>query len=372
MWDARRLAIRFLRHTRPVSPSRTRTYSAQFGGIIDPTLPLRRRTAGAFGRWIKCATPTQIISIRTKVEKARQSIKTGRNIPSIHLKSTRITRQDLPVQVQRIPRIPRRVALILHTVILARLDLIFRNRDVMQMIRRFHERGHQTRSDVIFDMAMKQPHARIIGAESPHRVAVLVEHDGVATDGRGRNVGGVGAGPSPRVRPRALEHLVLVSVEMHGVQIFVFVVDDEFDDFAVFEDGGVGIFAIHERVRAVVPHGQGGVQRGYFLRQVGDVVDGEAGDAVDGGAREVHGYASTYGFEEGLLVVGFEGYVVEEVEGVEGFLGWEGFGFVVDEPGCGVAVPAWDGWSAGRGEQHVHVESGEDDEILAGVVFGCD
>ncbi len=76
--------------------------------------------------------------------------------------------QDLTSQVQRVPRVGSSVTLVIHSIFLARLDLVFRDLEMTEMIRSFDEGRLEARGDVVFDVAMEEPDAGIIRLESPH------------------------------------------------------------------------------------------------------------------------------------------------------------------------------------------------------------
>ncbi len=160
--------------------------------------------------------------------------------------------QNLTSQVQRVPRVGSSVTLVIHSILLARLDLVLRDFEVTEVIRSFDEGRLETRGDVVFDVAMEEPDAGIIRLESPDRVAILVQHDGVSADGCRGDVGGVCAGPDSSVRGRSFEDLELMAVEMHGVEVVMAVVDDKLDDLSVFEYEWIGIDTVDKGIGAVV------------------------------------------------------------------------------------------------------------------------
>lgn len=199
-----------------------------------------------------------------------------------------ITRQHLTVQVERIDRIASSITTIIHPIVFTRLDLIIWDREVLEVVGSFDKGGHEARNDVVLDMAVEEPDAWIVRSEAPDGVAILVEHDGVPTNRGRRDVGRVASRPNPCIRLRAFEDLELMPVQVHGVKVVVAIIDDKFDDGVVLQNKRVGVNAVYQGIAAVITaDGEGGVQGGHLLREVGNVVDGEARDAVDGSALHV-------------------------------------------------------------------------------------
>ncbi len=176
--------------------------------------------------------------------------------------------------------------------------MILWNCEIAQVIRRFNYGSHETRCDVVLDVAMEEPDSGVVGPETPNGRGIFVQHDGVSSDRGSRDILVVDAIPyAAGVWISALEHLVLMAVEMHGVEILMLIIDHKLDYFAIFQDEGVGVDTVDHRVRAVVADCEGSVERGNPLREIGDVVDGETSDTVKG--RVVHGhlYASAHGLK---------------------------------------------------------------------------
>ena len=97
------------------------------------------------------------------------------NLPMIIIKRTSISRQDLAIQIKRILRVRSRIPLVRHPIMLARLNMICGNGKVsLQTVWRFYHGGHETRADVVFDVAMEEPDTGIVSAETPYRPAVFV------------------------------------------------------------------------------------------------------------------------------------------------------------------------------------------------------
>ena len=126
-----------------------------------------------------------------------------------------------------------------------------------------------------FYVAVKEPDARVVGAEAQYDVAVGVHHEGVAAHGDGGEgfVADVVAGEFVR----AGDGLEGVAVEVEGVFAGVFVVEDDVDDLVFGEDEGVGVGAVDGGV------GGGGAgahyceEGGDFGADVGYVVEEGAG-----------------------------------------------------------------------------------------------
>lgn len=138
------------------------------------------------------------------------------------------------------------------------------------------------------DVAVEEPHARVVGAEAQRDVAVGVNEDGVAAHGD-RWVRGCGCVVEEhRLVVRVVEaggfggsgdELEVVRVQVEGVLAGVVVVHDDLDDLAVLEDEGVRVDAVDARVGDYLGgRGEDGVECWDFLVDVGDVVEECAGD----------------------------------------------------------------------------------------------
>ena len=102
--------------------------------------------------------------------------------------------------------------------------------------RRLDDRRDEPRCNVPLDVAVKQPHARVIGAKAQHDVAVGIHEDGVAAHGSGGESFGFGRVVETCVVFAAVDDLEGVAVEMEGVLSGVVVVEDDLDDLIVAED----------------------------------------------------------------------------------------------------------------------------------------
>lgn len=58
------------------------------------------------------------------------------------------------------------------------------------------------------------------------------------------------------------------------------VVNDDFDDLVGFQDEGLGVHAVDSWVAGIFAGGQGGGKTGYFLTDVGDVVERGSGIGI--------------------------------------------------------------------------------------------
>ena len=81
------------------------------------------------------------------------------------------------------------------------------------------------------------------------------------------------------------------------MQVLVLVVDYKLDYFTVVEHEGVAVDAVDYWVGAIVADGEGRVEGRDLLGNVGDVVDGETGDAIIGRVVHGHSYAFVHGFK---------------------------------------------------------------------------
>ena len=89
-------------------------------------------------------------------------------LPIVRRKTTRVSRRHLHGDIQRIFRISARIPSVVHAVMLASSNMILWNREVTQVVWRLDYGGHETRCDVVLDVAMEEPHSRIVGPEPPY------------------------------------------------------------------------------------------------------------------------------------------------------------------------------------------------------------
>ena len=131
------------------------------------------------------------------------------------------------------------------------------------------------------DMAMEEPHARIIRLEAHHHIPASLDLDGIAPHrfgGEAALLARVDAG----VFGGAGDDLEVVAVQVHGVPAGVEVVDDDFDDFVGFEDEGVAVGPVHNGVGGGLLGCESGEEGGHFLFEVGYVVEDCAGGREEG------------------------------------------------------------------------------------------
>ena len=132
-------------------------------------------------------------------------------------------------------------------------------------------------------MAMEKPNTWIHGAEADHRIARRRHHPRITThrhSGKGASVvvpeqgwmgpsmlgsGNIDAG-------LAGDKLRRMAVNVDGVGAAIVVVDDNVVDVALFEDEGLGVVAVDDRVGGVFAGAHDGHEGGDFLPEVGDVV----------------------------------------------------------------------------------------------------
>ena len=159
---------------------------------------------------------------------------------------------------------------------------------------------------------------------------------------------------------------------MKRVEVLVVVVYHDFDYVAVGEDVGVCGAVDERRGGDVGGEGQCGVERGDLRREIGLVVERIARDAVYGGGVHVDDYLVVDGLEEGFVVGGGEGDVVDEVEFGCYWHGRDGRCVVVEQCGGHVRVVTH-GWVfAFVEEHHVDVHGVEEGVVCGAVVFGFD
>ena len=243
-----------------------------------------------------------------------------------------------PTQVEQINRIARGIAFGRQLLGNAAINVIARDTDgFLQDIGGFNHGGDQARGNVPFDMAVEEPDARVVGAETNDEVAVGSDHEGVAAHGDGGE--GLVADVVAGFLLGADDGLEVVAVEVEGVLARVVVVEDDFDDLVLLEDEGVGVGGVDGGVEGGGAGRQGGVEGGHFGADVGDVVEEGVVGAV---AEVVHCDVEVEGVvdsvPEGLFVSGDEGKVVKRVEGVKESRGGVGDRGIVHEPASDVGV----------------------------------
>lgn len=86
---------------------------------------------------------------------------------------------------------------------------------MLQILGRFDHGDGEAGLDVPFDMAVEEPHTRIIGREAQHDVGLNVGHDGVPPQRAGGEVSVSGEGAC--IRAGALDDLKRMAVQMPWV-----------------------------------------------------------------------------------------------------------------------------------------------------------
>lgn len=140
------------------------------------------------------------------------------------------------------------------------------------------------------DMAVDELDTRVIGLEPEGDVASGLHTGDITPHWDGGSLTWVVVLPvDVSLRCGSSDDLELVAVEMPGVTHgSVSVVDDDFDDVAVLNGKGVGVDTVDGGVHLVLlRYAQGRVEGWDLLRQVGDVVDDGARNAVNEGDVEV-------------------------------------------------------------------------------------
>ncbi len=142
-----------------------------------------------------------------------------RDLPIGRRERAGIIRRHLQRHIERVFRIAPAISLVIHSVMLASRDMVRRNREVAQVVGRFDEGSDETRSDVVLNVTMEEPHSWIISLEPPYRHRILVQHDCISSDGGlGGGIGVISPIPFvPRVGIPALQYLVLMTMKMHRV-----------------------------------------------------------------------------------------------------------------------------------------------------------
>ena len=92
----------------------------------------------------------------------------GKLLPVSRGEGTGIGRRDLLGYIERVYRVAACISFVFHPVVLASSDVIFRNREVAEVIGRFYYSGHQTRGDMVLNVTMEEPNSGIAGLEPPY------------------------------------------------------------------------------------------------------------------------------------------------------------------------------------------------------------
>ena len=129
-----------------------------------------------------------------------------------------------------------------------------------------------------FDVAVEEPDARVVGAETEDDVAVGSDHEGVSTHGD------FGEGLIVDVVARELlgadDGLEGVAVEMEGVLAWIVVVEDDFDNVVLFENVRVDVDAIDGGIAGCFARSMGGVETRYLRADVRHIVEKRTGRNV--------------------------------------------------------------------------------------------
>lgn len=171
-------------------------------------------------------------------------------------------------QIKMISLIPRRIPTRPITLLITNLQLSLGDipNNLLQLKRRLDERARETHGDMPFDVAVDEPDSRVVSPEPDARRAAALDLDGVALDGGGRD-GSVAGLVGPGTARRAAENLEVMAVEVEWVVAGREVVEDDFDDLALFNYVGVDL-AIDSGVRSVLADGEESVEGGYILVDV--------------------------------------------------------------------------------------------------------
>lgn len=135
----------------------------------------------------------------------------------------------------------------------------------------------QPRVNVPLDVAVEQPHPRVVAPEPHHDVPVRIDEQDVSAHGHLRQrdspvQDGLGVIVS-RVFVAPQDGLEVVAVQVERVLARVVVVEHDLDDLVVAQHERVGVLAVHGRVDGQVAGRERRVERGDFGRDVCDVVE---------------------------------------------------------------------------------------------------
>ena len=232
--------------------------------------------------------------------------------------------------------------------------------------------GRQAGLDVPLDVAVEEEDAGVIGFEAQHDVALLGDLHGVPAhgDASGGGVvdrGAVGAGcfVGKHAGSGASDHLELVAVQVKGVATVVEVIEADLHDGIVPEDIWVAIDAVDDGVGGIGAGGEGRVEGGHDLADIGNIVHGSPVLAVNRLEEKVDADDLIRRRQEGFLVIGNEVEIVISVEGLDDRLGWERGIVVIDKMAGDIRLQViGDGWI-----EHVEVEAGQESVILVRSMF---
>lgn len=143
----------------------------------------------------------------------------------------------------------------------------------LQLERGFDHGRDKPAVHVPFNVAVEEPHARVVGAEAENSVTRGMNEDRISTHGDlgKREVcrvveASVVVGPS--------DYLEVVCVQVERMLSGVIIVDHQLDDLAVVEHEGITVDAVDAGVGDdVCRSGESSVESGHLLRDIGDVVE---------------------------------------------------------------------------------------------------
>jgi hypothetical protein len=154
-------------------------------------------------------------------DKSRQDTKHQRNnAPSLESLRQPPRIPVLAAQIRQVQRIPCCIALGRHISIFAAQQVVLRDltgKLGLDVQGRLDDGGDEPGRDVPFDVAVEEPHTRVVGAKSEDGVAVGVDEDRVAAHRGGREVFLDGGVVEAGFIVAAMDDLESVAVEMEGV-----------------------------------------------------------------------------------------------------------------------------------------------------------
>ena len=113
------------------------------------------------------------------------------------------------------------------------------------------------------NMAVEEPHARVISLKPHDKVARRPDHQGISTHRDRRKSCVVARVIYAPIIIRSYDHLEIVAVKMERMFPRVGIIEDDFDNLVLLQDEAVGVTAVYCHIRCIGACGERGVQRRY-------------------------------------------------------------------------------------------------------------
>lgn len=148
-------------------------------------------------------------------------------------------------EVKEVVGVARSISSGRYTSHLTKVQKVLRDDGLfLKHLRGLDHRRRQAAVHVPFNVAVEEPHARVVSSEADHEVARRLDYEGVAAHGHSGDRVGECSVEVHCVVVAPGDDLEGVAVQMERMLAGVVVVEYEFDDLAMRKDEGVGVFSV--------------------------------------------------------------------------------------------------------------------------------